>query len=263
MDLDIKGKTAIVVASSKGIGKAVALKLALEGVNVTICAREKEQLEKARDEIESLTGSRVLAVSADITKPDQVKKVVHMTLSKFGSVEILVNNCGGPPTGPFLNFTDEDWYNALDLILLSVVRFSREVISYMKTKKWGRIINLTSFTVKQPLVNFVLSNAIRLAVVGLTKTLAIELAEDGILVNGVSQGYTLTGRIDEIIRMESTLTNRPCEEILKKIEREIPLRRLAKPEEIADLVAFLASNRASYITGVNISVDGGLVRGIF
>ncbi len=263
MDLGIRGKKALVVASSKGIGKAVALRLAMEGADVTICSRSQESLEEARSEIRAYSGLDVLTVPADITKAEDIKSVVNAAVSRFATVDILVNNCGGPPLGPFLGFDDDAWQRAFDLIFMSAVRFSREVIPYMQERRWGRIVNLTSFTVKQPLENFVLSNALRLALVGLTKTLSLELAKDGILVNGVSQGYTSTERAEEVLRRESQLAGKAYEAVLKELEGRIPLGRMAKPEEIADLVAFLASNRASYITGVNIHVDGGFVRSIF
>jgi 3-oxoacyl-[acyl-carrier protein] reductase len=263
MDLGIRGKKAIVVASSKGIGRAVALRLAMEGLDVTICSRSRESLEAARKDIRADSGYEVVTVPADITKAEDIKNVVNEAVSRFGAIDILVNNCGGPPLGPFLSFDDEAWQKAFGLIVMSAVRFSREVIPHMQARKGGRIINLTSFTVKQPLENFVLSNALRLALVGLTKTLSLELAKDNILVNGISQGYTATERAEEVLRRESQLRGENYETTLKALESRIPLGRMADPDEIAQLVTFLVSNRASYITGVNIHVDGGFIRSIF
>jgi 3-oxoacyl-[acyl-carrier protein] reductase len=263
MDLGIRGKKAIVVASSKGIGRAVALRLAMEGLDVTICSRSRESLEEARRVIRADSGYEVVTVPADITKAEDIKNVVNETVSRFDAIDILVNNCGGPPLGSFLSFDDEAWQKAFDLIVMSAVRFSREVIPHMQARKEGRIINLTSFTVKQPLENFVLSNALRLALVGLTKTLSLELAKDNILVNGISQGYTATERAEEVLRRESQLKGETYEATLKSLESHIPLGRMADPDEIAQLVTFLVSNRASYITGVNIHIDGGFIRSIF
>ncbi|MEM3736865.1 MAG: SDR family oxidoreductase [Candidatus Bathyarchaeia archaeon] len=265
MDLGIQGMKAIVAASSKGIGRAIAVRLAMEGVDLVLCSRNQKSLNKALDEIQTYAGRGVdaLAVPADITKAEDIKRVVESAVNRFGTVNILINNCGGPPVGPFLSFDDDAWQKAFDLIFMSAVRFSREVIPYMQARRWGRIVNLTSFTVKQPLENFALSNALRLALVGLTKTLSLELAKYGILVNGVSQGYTLTERAEEVLRAESQLTGETYEAVYKALESRIPLGRMAKPEEIADLVVFLVSQRASYITGANIHVDGGFVRSIF
>lgn len=262
MDLGLKGRVAIVTGSSQGIGKAIALGLSQEGAKVCICARNEKQLNQTAREIESTTGVEVYAVQADLTKEDDTRKLVAKTSEQFGRIDVLVNNTGGPPSATFLETSAEHWKEAIDLLLMSVVTACSEVIPHMQKRKWGRIINMTSFAAKQPAERLVLSNALRAGILGLTKTLSNELAEDGILVNAVCPGWTLTKRVEELAKAKAKTTSKNYEEIIKGWESQIPLKRLAQPKEIADLVVFLASERASYITGAVIQVDGGYTKGL-
>jgi len=263
MDLGLRGKTAIVCASSKGLGKAVALGLAEEGVNLTICARGKEALEKTANEIRDRFGVNVLSVQADVSNPEDVKKVVSLTVSTYSTVHILVNNAGGPPVGSFLEIPPHEWQRAVELNLFSTVNFTREVLPYMRKQKWGRIINITSIAVKQPLDGLILSNTARAGVIGFAKTVSNEFARENILVNNVCPGRILTDRIIELASERARRYNKSLDEVIRAMEEDIPAGRIGTPEELANLVVFLASERASYITGTTIQVDGGLVKAVF
>jgi len=263
MDLELRGRVAIVTGSSQGIGKAIALGLAQEGVNVSLCARNEKQLIETAREIKSATGREVLAVHTDLTKEDEIRRLVARTAEVFDRIDILVNNTGGPPLATFLETSEDQWRNVANLLLMSVVTSCLEVIPHMQERKWGRIINMTSFVAKQPEERFVLSNALRAGIFGLSKTLSNELAHDGILVNAVCPGWTLTKRVEELAKAQSKATGKTYEDIIKGWESQIPLKRLAQPKEIADLVVFLASERASYVTGAVIQVDGGVIKGLF
>lgn len=263
MDLYIKDRIAIVAASSRGLGKAVALGLAEEGVRLTICSRGKEALEKTADEIKSETGVEVLAISGDVSKPEDVKEIVSQTVNRYGTVHILVNNAGGPPLGDFLSFSPDDWQRALELNLMSTINLTREVIPYMRRQRWGRIINITSVAVKQPIDGLILSNTSRAGVIGFAKSISNEFARDNILVNNVCPGRILTDRIMHLAEERAKRGMVSTEEIINSWEKDIPLGRIGRPKELADLVVFLSSERASYITGATIQVDGGIVKGIF
>jgi 3-oxoacyl-[acyl-carrier protein] reductase len=263
MDLYIKDRIAIVAASSRGLGKAVALGLAEEGVRLTICSRGKEALEKTADEIKSETGVEVLAISGDVSKPEDVKEIVSQTVNRYGTVHILVNNAGGPPLGDFLSFSPDDWQRALELNLMSTINLTREVIPYMRRQRWGRIINITSVAVKQPIDGLILSNTSRAGVIGFAKSISNEFARDNILVNNVCPGRILTDRIIRLAEERAKRGMVSTEEIINSWEKDIPLGRIGRPKELADLVVFLSSERASYITGATIQVDGGIVKGIF
>jgi len=263
MDLGIKDKVAIVGASSKGLGKAVALGLAREGVKLTLCARGKGDLDKTADEIASETGADVLAIECDVSKTADIKKVVDETIKNYKRIDILVNNAGGPPTGAFLDFSLDDWQKAIELNLFSTITFSRAALPLMKEQKWGRIINITSVAVKQPIDGLILSNTARAGVIGLAKTLSNEFGPYNITVNNVCPGRILTDRITHLAGEKARREGTSVEDALAAMETDVPLRRIGKPEELASLVVFLASEKAGYITGTTIQVDGGLTKGIF
>lgn len=262
MELGLKDKIALVTASSKGLGKAVAFGLAREGAKVAICARGKYSLEETAGDIRSATGTEVLPVVTDLTKAEDIKNLVKETITKFGRIDILFTNAGGPPPGRFMDFNDDDWKKAFELNLLSVVRLCKEVIPYMQKQGGGRIIHSTSISVKQPLENLVLSNSLRAGVIGLSKTLANELGPDNILVNAVCPGATSTERFENIVKARAEREGISEEGAKLGWTDAIPLGRLGTPEEFANLVVFLASEKASNITGTAIQVDGGLFKGI-
>jgi len=263
MDLGLKGRVAIVTGSSQGIGKAIALGLSYEGAKVTICSRNEKQLQERAREIESSTKSEVLHVKVDLTHGEDINRLVGETVKHFKRIDILVNNTGGPPSLTFQETSDQDWQNASNLLLMSVVRACRAVIPHMQKRRWGRIINMTSFAAKQPADRLILSNTLRAGILGLSKTLSNELAQDGILVNAVCPGWTLTKRVEELAKAQAKSSGKTREEIMEGWEGQIPLKRLAQPNEIANLVVFLASERASYITGAVFQVDGGYTKGLF
>jgi len=254
MDLGLKNKTAFIAASSQGLGKSVALELALEGANIVICGRNKEHLEETQREIESKINRKVLALPGDLSITSQREQIIQSTLQAHAAVDILVTNSGGPPSGKFEDFKQEDWDKTYRQLLTPVVGLIYGFLLGMKQKKWGRIITITSMAVKQPINNLILSNAIRVSVVGLMKTLANELAQHNITVNNVMPGYTETDRLKELMEKNPSFDS---------AKSEIPLGRFGQPEEFAAAVAFLASERASYITGVSLAVDGGWMKGTF
>ncbi len=258
MDLGLSGKIGLVAAASKGLGKAVALRLAREGMKIAICARDEGTLRATAQEISALTKTEVLPIRADVTRSDDIKRFVAEAVNRFGGVDVLVTNAGGPPPGNFFACDDSHWEQAFQLTLMSVVRLCREAIPHMQQRGGGRIINIASVSVKQPIENLILSNSLRLAVVGLAKSLANELAPMKITVNTVCPGPTQTDRMEQLLRASGNV-----EEARRFWTKDIPMGRMGQPEELADLVAFLASENARYITGTVIQVDGGLVKGIF
>lgn len=263
MDLGIKNRVVLVAASSRGLGKAIAFQLSREGSKVVICARNKERLFKTREEIAAETGGVVRAFIADVRDKSQVRRMVKQVADEFGTVEILVCNAGGPPAGLADEFTVEDYREALELNLLSTVNLCYEVIPMMKKQRWGRIINMTSVSAKQPINTLILSNTARAGVLGFSKSLSDQLAPYGITVNSICPGYTRTERVEELAKSFAEKGKGTVEDFYKNIEESIPLGRLGAPEEIAQAVAFLVSERAAYITGVSLQVDGGFVKGLF
>jgi 3-oxoacyl-[acyl-carrier protein] reductase len=254
MDLGLKNKIAFVAASSQGLGKAVAMELSKEGAKVIINGRKKETLGKTKQEIEQQTNGEVLALAGDLSVAGDRKQIIDDALKAFGSIDILVTNTGGPPSGKFEQFTEEDWDNAYKTLLASAVGLINGFLPGMKEKHWGRIIAITSQAVKQPVNNLILSNSVRASVAGLIKTLSNEVAQYGVTVNNVMPGYTETDRLKHL-----TESNPSFESSAKA---EIPLGRFGKPDEFAAAVTFLASERASFITGVSLAVDGGWVKSL-
>src|SRR5579864_1594152 len=262
MDLGLKGRVALVAASSQGIGLATADAFAAEGCRVAMCARNKEALNAGAEKIRKQHKAEVLAEAFDVTDPAAVTRFVAEVVSKFGSVDICVTNAGGPPAKGFLAASLEEWRKAVDLNFLSAVYFAREVIPHMQRKRWGRIITITSITTKQPVPDLVLSNAVRAAVVGLVKSLANEFGKDGILVNNVGPGYTATDRLKELAKARSAASGKSEKEIFEAWGADTSLKRLGEPREVADAIVWLASERASYVTGQTLLVDGGLYKGL-
>jgi 3-oxoacyl-[acyl-carrier protein] reductase len=262
MDLGLKGKVALVAGASQGIGRAAAMGFAREGAKVSICARSEAQLNETAETIRRETGGDVLPVVADMTKAEDIQRFVAKTVEKFGRLDIVVTNAGGPPPGEFMKFTDADWENAFRLNFLSTVRLTREAVPHMRKVGGGRVINISSYAVKEPIAGLVLSNGIRSGAIGLAKTLSRELAKDNILVNNVCPGRIATDRARKLNQARAERMKRTVEEIDKEMAGEIPLGRYGRADETGDLIVFLGSERASYITGATIQIDGGLVRGI-
>ena len=263
MDLGIKGRVAVVAASSQGIGLATAEAFAAEGCQVAMCSRNRERLQAAAEKIRNEHGAEVVAEAFDVTNQAAVSRFVTTVAAKFGSVDICVTNAGGPPAKGFLATSAEDWQKAIDANFLSTVHFAREVIPLMQRQKWGRIITITSITTKQPVNDLVLSNAVRAAVVGLVKSLANEFGKDGILVNNVGPGFTATDRLKELAKARSAATGKSEQEFLEAWAADAPLKRLGEPRELAETIVWLASERASYITGQTVLVDGGMYKGLW
>jgi 3-oxoacyl-[acyl-carrier protein] reductase len=262
MNLGLKDQVALVAASSQGIGRATAEAFAAEGSRVAMCARDSQTLQAAAEKIRKQYGAEVFAQACDVADAAAVSRFVAAVAEKFGSVDICVTNAGGPPAKGFLTATLDEWQRALDLNFLSTVYFAREVIPLMQRKRWGRIITLTSITTKQPVLDLVLSNAVRAAVVGLVKSLANEFGKDGILVNNVGPGFTATDRLKELAKARASASGKSEQQIFEGWASEAPLRRLGDPREVADTIVWLASDRASYITGQTVLVDGGVYKGL-
>jgi 3-oxoacyl-[acyl-carrier protein] reductase len=262
MELGIKDRVAIVTGGSMGLGKAIARELSRERARVVIAARNEARVRAAAEEIRRETGGQVHAVRADMTQPADIARLVQETVDRWGTVEIAVANAGGPPGTRFETTGAEEFEEALQLNLMSTVRLAQEVAPHMKSRRWGRFIALTSISVKQPLPGLILSNTARAGVVGFVKTMASEMAPHGVLCNVVCPGYMRTGRVEDLAEERAAHEDRPAEEILEEMASRIPMKRMGEPEELAALVAFLASERASYMTGATIQVDGGFVQGL-
>ena len=263
MDLGLKDRVALVAASSQGLGKAVALGLAKEGAKLALCARTEATLAAAAEEIRRETGAEVFARALDVTVSGDVRRFVADTAARYGRLDICVANAGGPPSKSFAETTVEDWQAAADLNLMSTVYLARETLPLMQQQRWGRFIAITSVTVKQPVEGLILSNAVRAGVSGLVKTLANEYGPWNVLVNNVCPGFTATARLISLSEKLARKEGVERQEIEDRWARQAPLGRVGQPEEFANLVVFLASERASYITGVSIAVDGGLVKGLY
>jgi len=262
LHLGLNGRVAIVAAASKGLGRAVAEELAREGAHVAICARTLATLGETAAQIKKSTGREVFHQALDVTDSAAVASFVAAVEAHFGRLDICVTNSGGPPSNSFKTTKPEDWRSAIDQLLMSTVFFAREALPRMQKKKWGRLITITSSAVKQPVDGLLLSNSVRAAVTGLARTLANEYAAEGITMNNVCPGYTRTARLDGLASTISARTGTKPEEVFAGWEREIPMKRLGTPQEFAAVVAFLASERASYVTGASLAVDGGLVRSL-
>jgi 3-oxoacyl-[acyl-carrier protein] reductase len=260
MDLGLKGLSALVTASSKGLGRATALQLAREGARVTICARGREALEGTRAEIAAL-GAEVLAVPVDLADPGAAQALVDATLARFGQLDLLIGNAGGPPPGGFLSLDERAWEAAIQLTLMSFVRLCHAAIPAIRRSSHGSILAFTSMSVKQPLPDLVLSNSLRLAVTGLVKSLADELGPDGVRVNAICPGWTRTDRVEQLLRDRAARDGSTPEAEAARIAEAIPLGRMATPDEFARAAAFLVSPAASYVHGVSLLVDGGFYRG--
>ncbi|BCL36235.1 SDR family oxidoreductase [Nostoc sp. MS1] len=262
MDLQLRGKVALVTAASKGLGKATAWQFAREGAKVVICARS-EVVEKAAAEITNDTGAEVLALRADVTQQADIERVIDTTIETFGGLDILVTNAGGPPAGTFDDTDLATWESAVDLTLLSTVRLVKYALPHLRQSTAAAILTITSSSTKQPVKNLVLSNSIRLAVIGLTKTLSQELGKDQIRVNSILPGWTYTERVEELINARIAKTGQTKEAEIASINTAVPLGRMGKPEEFANVAVFLCSPAASFVNGVMLQVDGGLNAGTF
>jgi|ERR1035437_6968497 3-oxoacyl-[acyl-carrier protein] reductase len=262
MEMGLKNRVAVVAASSQGLGRATAEAFAAEGCRLAICARNQQALNAVAEKIRGEYKAEVLAEPFDVTDAGAVRDFVNAVVQKFGGIDICVTNAGGPPAKGFLATTIDEWKRAVDLNFMSAVYFTHAVIPHMQKKRWGRIITITSITTKQPVADLVYSNAVRAAVVGLVKSLANEFGKDGILVNNVGPGYTATDRLKELAHSRSAASGKTEKEIFEGWSADAPLKRLGDPRELADAIVWLASERASYITGQTILVDGGLYKGL-
>lgn len=262
METGLSNRVAIIAASSQGIGFATAEAFAAEGARVAMCARNAGNLSAAAGKIRQQHQAEVFAEPLDVTDSEAVHSFVAAAVARFGSADICVTNAGGPPARGFLAATIEDWREAIDQNFMSTVYFAREVIPHMQKKGWGRIVTITSITTKQPVADLVLSNAVRAGVVGLVRSLANEFGKDGILVNNVGPGFTATDRLKQLAKARAAGTGQPEKEIFDAWAADSPLKRLGEPREVAETILWLASDRASFVTGQTILVDGGAYKGL-
>ncbi|HWG49062.1 MAG TPA: SDR family oxidoreductase [Candidatus Acidoferrales bacterium] len=262
MDLGLKGRGVIVAASSEGIGRATAEAFAREGAQVAMCARTEKTLRDAAEKIRSATGAEVYSEPLDVTDAAAVQRFTDTVAKQFGRIDVCVTNAGGPPAKNFLSVSLEEWRKAVEMNFMSVVHFARAVIPYMQRHRWGRIVTITSVTVKQPVDALVMSNAVRAGVVGLVKSLSNEFGKDGITVNNVAPGYTATERLKELAGVRALAEGTSPDTIYEQWASAAPLKRLGGPGEIADVIVWLASQKAAFITGQTVLADGGIYRGL-
>jgi 3-oxoacyl-[acyl-carrier protein] reductase len=262
MDLGLKGKTALVCGSSRGLGRAIADALAEEGVDLVLNSRSADDLDGARREIADAADVRVTAVAADLSEPEEVERLVGEARQALGRIDILVTNAGGPPSGPFEDHSAEVWRQVIAQNLESVVNLVRAVLPEMKERGWGRIVNVTSITVKQPVAGLILSNSIRAAVTGFAKTVSNEAAPFGVTVNNVLPGFTRTERLVDLAEAAAARADSTVEAVYEGWKNEVPAGRLGDPPEIGWMAAFLCSERAAYVTGQSVAVDGGWIKGL-
>ena len=252
MDLGLKNKVALVLASSKGLGKAVTVELAKEGAKVIICGTDEVALKATENEVNSISPNNVVSIVCDLLDENQRKNLVEQSVKLFGNIDILVTNSGGPAAGNFNQFNLDDWKHFYNLLFLSAVDIIKQVLPGMKEKKWGRILTITSITLRQPADNLISSNAVRTSLLGLVKSLSNEVAMHGITVNNLMPGFTNTNRLAHLVEINPKVN---------EVKETIPMRRFGTPEEFAATAAFLVSERASYITGQSLAVDGGWIKG--
>jgi 3-oxoacyl-[acyl-carrier protein] reductase len=262
MDLQLKNKVALITGASKGLGYATAHILAQEGASVVINSRNKERIENAARNLSQISENQVMGFVGDVTSHDFAETIVHQVTERYGGLDILITNAGGPPSGKFENFNDQEWQEAIELSFLSHMRLIRAALPVLRKSECPAVLTITSYSVKQPIENLVLSNSIRAATIGLTKTLALELGHEGIRFNSILPAWTETDRVIELLEQRAKRNNTSREEELKKQTNNSPLGRMATPEEFAYAVAFLVSPLASYITGVMLPVDGGMYKGL-
>ena len=262
MDLGLKGRVAIIGGGSKGLGLACALSLAQEGANVVICSRSAENLDAAGREIRSATSAEVLTVPGDLSQLEDIQGLFRMTVEHFGRLDIVVGNSGGPPAGRAVDTSEEIWEQSIQMALTFFIQMGREAVPHLKKNSWGRIVNILASSIYQPIDNLVTSGVTRLGAVAFAKSLADEVGPDNILVNNVAPGYLLTDRLLHVFETRASDTGQPLDALLEKLSASIPLRRIGRPEELADLVTFLSSEKNSYVTGTTILVDGGVVRSV-
>ena len=260
MDLSIKGKNAIVCASSQGLGKSAAVDLAKEGVNIAICSRNQEKIDLVKNEIENISDVKVVAIQADLSLEKDIDTLFNKAKEELKTIDILINNNGGPPPSTFEELTDEDWQKAFNSTMMSAIRLSKLVLPDMKKNKWGRIINISSVSVKTPVNGLFLSNSIRMGVLGWAKALSDEVAPHGITVNSVCPGTTKTERIEQILNAQSESSGKDMSEIEESMANSIPMLRIGEASDLSALITFLASEKASYMTGLAVQVDGGSAR---
>jgi 3-oxoacyl-[acyl-carrier protein] reductase len=263
MDLGLKDRVALVAAASQGIGFAAARELASEGARVFLCSRDAERARVAAEKIEAETGAPCVGVRADVTSDEDASRFVELVQEQAGRIDICVTNAGGSPASTFATTDLEMYRGAFELNALSAIRLAHLVVPLMRGQRWGRLINVTSISVKQPIDGLLLSNTVRAGLTGWAKTLSTEVAADNVTVNNVAPGYTLTEHQDEVAETRGRAAGKSREEMIEGWANQIPMRRLARPEEIGAAIAFLASERAAYITGVTLQVDGGWIRGLF